>query len=263
MLRLYEGSGSSELILGEQYLPSERWIILKQSACRLLRGRGSEVAAQFLEQIPFEVFEGTNGFGDEFQVLYWCAPFEKYMELADSVDEPLTRAACRQIANTITEVGPYIRFVAVSLDTDGGPVAVPPPTLRTTSAVVEAALADAEHLIKTRGAVSGLDRVHTALHGYVRAVADESGIAIARDASLTQLFKALQDGHPAFDNLVCRAEDIKRIIRALATIVDAVNPLRNRASLAHPNEDLLPEAEAMLVINTVRTLLHYLDARVQ
>lgn len=45
-------------------------------------------------------------------------------------------------------------------------------------------------------------------------------------------------------------------------IVDALNPLRNRASLAHPNESLLAEPEAMLVINSVRTLLHYIDSRV-
>lgn len=86
MLRLYEGSGSSELILGEQYLSTERWILLKQTVCRLLRGRGSEVAAQFLEQIPFEVFEGTNGFGDEFQVLY-CGSRDNLSGFTDLVSD--------------------------------------------------------------------------------------------------------------------------------------------------------------------------------
>jgi Abortive infection C-terminus len=37
--------------------------------------------------------------------------------------------------------------------------------------------------------------------------------------------------------------------------------LRNNASVAHPNEALLDEPEAMLAINAARTILHYLDAK--
>jgi hypothetical protein len=33
------------------------------------------------------------------------------------------------------------------------------------------------------------------------------------------------------------------------------------ASLAHPNECLIGEPEAMLVVNATRTILHYLDAK--
>jgi hypothetical protein len=44
-------------------------------------------------------------------------------------------------------------------------------------------------------------------------------------------------------------------------VLDAMNPLWNRASLAHPNPPLLAEPEAMLVINAARTILHYLDAK--
>lgn len=40
-------------------------------------------------------------------------------------------------------------------------------------------------------------------------------------------------------------------------------PLRSQASLAHPNEELLGEAEAALVISVGRTLLTYLDARLR
>jgi hypothetical protein len=37
---------------------------------------------------------------------------------------------------------------------------------------------------------------------------------------------------------------------------------RNKATLAHPNDAVLEEDDAMLVINGVRTLLHYLNAKV-
>jgi hypothetical protein len=46
---------------------------------------------------------------------------------------------------------------------------------------------------------------------------------------------------------------------SLASVVDKVNTIRNSASGAHPNEHVLRDAEAMLVVNTTRTLLHYLD----
>lgn len=43
-------------------------------------------------------------------------------------------------------------------------------------------------------------------------------------------------------------------------IIDALNPVRNEKTLAHPNP-LLDEAEAMLAIHAIRTLLHYFDKR--
>jgi hypothetical protein len=51
------------------------------------------------------------------------------------------------------------------------------------------------------------------------------------------------------------------MLGSMATILDALNPVRNNASIAHPNRALVGEAEAVLVINTVRTLLTYLEAK--
>lgn len=44
-------------------------------------------------------------------------------------------------------------------------------------------------------------------------------------------------------------------------VIDTLNPLRNQGSVAHPNADLLAEPEAMLFINSVRCLLHYMNAK--
>jgi hypothetical protein len=136
------------------------------------------------------------------------------------------------------------------------------PTLRITSEVVERALLDAQELLRASGATSGVDRIHTALHGYLREVCGSAGLKTAKDAPLTDLFKQVREGHPAFRDLGPRRDDILRILRALATIVDSFNLLRNKASVAHPNPALLPEAEAMLVINVARTILHYVDEKV-
>jgi hypothetical protein len=47
----------------------------------------------------------------------------------------------------------------------------------------------------------------------------------------------------------------------MSTIVDALQPMRNRASLAHANEQLLCREDAVLAINAARSLIHYLDAK--
>ena len=51
------------------------------------------------------------------------------------------------------------------------------------------------------------------------------------------------------------------MLNACSAILDAMLPVRNRASVAHPNAELLGEVEARLVINVGRTLLSYLDAK--
>ena len=142
----------------------------------------------------------------------------------------------------------------------GAVVTVAP--LRVTSAVVERALLDAEQLMATSGATSGVDRAHTALHGYLLLVCSDGAIPVGPEPNLAQLFKALRVQHPAFKDLGARSDDVTELLGAMATVVDVLNPLRNKASVAHPNQQLLEEPEALLVINSVRTLLNYLDSKV-
>lgn len=132
-----------------------------------------------------------------------------------------------------------------------------------TSEVVERAINDAETLITKNGATSGVDRVHTTLHGYVKAVCDKANIRYGDDPGLTDLFKVLRERHPRFRDLGPRENDLHQVLRALGSIMTALNPVRNRASVAHPNDALLKEPEAMLVINAARTILHYLDAKLR
>jgi hypothetical protein len=152
------------------------------------------------------------------------------------------------------EPGLYSEFVG------GNTLSVASPTPRITSQVVEAAIKDAEQLIKSRGAVNGLDRVHTTLHGYLLAACDDAGLHYGADPGVTDLFKLLKQ-HPALLATGPRAGDIEKILKAFSSVLDAMNPLRNRTSMAHPNPTLLAEPEAMLTINAARTILHYLDAK--
>ncbi|USX20420.1 abortive infection family protein [Oxalobacteraceae bacterium OTU3REALA1] len=133
---------------------------------------------------------------------------------------------------------------------------VPPPPLA--SEVVRLALADAESLLRTAGATSAVDRLHTALHGYLRSACANCGLQAPDNSSLTVVFKILRSQHPAITSLGTQDSDIGRIFLSFATVLDSLNTLRNRASVAHPNEFLLEGDEAELVVNAVRTVFNYL-----
>lgn len=133
--------------------------------------------------------------------------------------------------------------------------------LLTASETVHRALDDADNLMRTSGPQSAVDRVHTAMHGYLLSLCADAGIAHGDRPTMNQLFKALRAEHPALSNLGVRADDVAKMLGSMAAILDALNPVRNNASMAHPNNALVGRAEAVLVINTVRTLLTYLEAK--
>ena len=144
------------------------------------------------------------------------------------------------------------------LEADSGVVGETPSI---TSEVVLRALADAENLIRSSGPTSAVDRLHTVLHGYLLAVCADAGISFTREESMVALLRKIQREHPNLADLGPRSQDIGNTINADANILDALNPVWNRASVAHPSDELLDEPEARLVINTCRTLLQYLDAK--
>jgi hypothetical protein len=146
-----------------------------------------------------------------------------------------------------------------------GAAHVPAVSARSLSAteVVERALADADHLLHASGPVSCVDRLHTALHGYLRSLCSEADIPVQDGASLTALFKHLRAEHPAFQHLGAQDKEVVRILNGFASVIDSINTIRNNASVAHPNEELLGVPEAALAVNVIRTLFHYVNARVR
>ena len=166
----------------------------------------------------------------------------------DEAGGPKTRPAIHPVVLT------YVERLEKSPLIDGH-------TPQITSEVVLRALTDAENLIQTSGPTSAVDRVHTILHGYLIAVCDESEIAYGERDSMVALFRKLEVNHPALAELGPRHQDVEKILNSFANVLDALLPVRNQASVAHPNAGLLGEAEAKLVINVGRTLLHYLDEK--
>lgn len=139
--------------------------------------------------------------------------------------------------------------------------AIGDPDLRISSDVVRRAISDAEALLRTGDPTSAVDRVHTTLHGYLMAACQDKGIGYPPDSSILDLFKLLKAEHPSLQDLGPHRDAVVKVLRSLGSVMDALNPARNRGSVAHPNPELLDPDEAMLFINSARTILQYLDSK--
>ena len=138
---------------------------------------------------------------------------------------------------------------------------IPQVQLTITNETVERAIQDARLLIEKNGPTSGVDRVHTTLHGYLKQVCKDAAISHKQDDTLTQLIGNLRANHPALKNLGPRSKDIESILNSFRDILDKMSTIRNRTTLAHPNEALLAEDEALFVIDSSHTILNYLNRK--
>lgn len=136
------------------------------------------------------------------------------------------------------------------------------PAHLTATEVVARALIDSETLLQSSGPISAVDRLHTALHGYFDHACNASGLSTVEGASITSLFKTLRTSHPALRAESGQDNEITKVLNSFASVVDALNALRNNASVAHPNKKLLGEAEAHLMVNACRTLFHYVHSKI-
>lgn len=264
MILFHKGSGSSEVQILDDCFPPSHWQLLRAKIIEQLRATGKPRAAQFLEDWDFEFKRGSNGFGDDFCVLFKVLPMDRYADTVSLKGNPQIEEDAALVAAALGSfTREHVRFVAIDYDRSLGPTLVPSPALQITSAIVERVLKDAERLIATEGATSAVDRVHTALHGYLRAIADQAGILYTDTASgsITEMYKLVRTKHPKLTSTGPEQDLIDKILKVHAVVVDVLQPLRNHSSAAHPNEELLEAPEAMLVINSVRSLLHYLNAR--
>jgi len=148
--------------------------------------------------------------------------------------------------------------VVARLEADGQ---VDTPVIQHTIEVVFEALKDAEALLKSRGPKSAVDRAHTALHGYLKTLCQNRSVAMPADPTLTAVFKVLREKLPEFSAISPHDAEAKRVLGSMASALDSLNMIRNRGTMAHPNELLLNDAEAMLYINLARTVMAYIEAK--
>lgn len=261
MITLFHGGGARDFEIIQECSNTEKWDLIRKTAIDLLKARNKNRAADLLFKYNFICYEATNGFNDEFCVLYLEVSVNEYIMFEELSQKPEEKIAFKEISQAVNEVGPYIRFISVSVQKDNTFSMVPMPEPVYTSKTVELALSDSETLLKHSSAVSALDRVHTALHGFFRVVCQESNISTEKDSTLTALFSLIRKNHPAFTEKDKYGEQVTVVLRASASILESLNTIRNRGSVAHPNEVLIGEVESQLFINIARSILHYMDSK--
>jgi hypothetical protein len=123
---------------------------------------------------------------------------------------------------------------------------------------IHQALEDAETLIHHRSSANAYDRIHTALHSFLRQACDNNNIAYNKTDSISALLpkistyiKSLPDDG--------RNDKVFNMLRSANSMLDSINYLRNHHSLSHPTEELLNEYDARFAINLVRSITTYVD----
>ena len=183
--------------------------------------KGTKESAEVSQNKPFELWEGTNGFGEEFERLYLKTTVEECLQLGVNDEAEIIKERYLRIARSLQEAAQPIKFIAVDALANEGKD-VPTPELLVTSVVVERALGDFETLARSAGgAVSGVDRIHTTLHAYLIEVCKNANLSHVDHAGVTALFRLIQQQYPKLQVYPPGAE-AERILRGLAQIVDAL-----------------------------------------
>jgi Abortive infection C-terminus len=128
------------------------------------------------------------------------------------------------------------------------------------SELVKEALQSARTLMIEHGPAHAIDRIHTAIHAYLREKCGECSTPFRSDDQITRLYKLLREHHPRLNASSGWEAEVDRVMHTQATVLEQLNNARNRDSLAHPNA-LIPDPEANLFIDAATTFFRYLEAK--
>ena len=126
--------------------------------------------------------------------------------------------------------------------------------------VIGKAISDAELLMEQGKYDSAFDRVHTAFHGYLRKLLDNKSVDYEESDTLSQLYTKLHTELSSKMGSTEIAELVKKSLRSASGIIAAINEMRNRHSLSHPNDDLLQKREAEFAIKLIKDLSDYINS---
>ena len=126
--------------------------------------------------------------------------------------------------------------------------------------VISKAIADAELLMEQGKYDSAFDRIHTAFHGYLRNVLDNKQVGYEESDTLSQLYTKLHTEVSANIGSTEIAELVRKSLRSASGVIAAINEMRNRHSLSHPNDDLLQKREAEFAIKLVKDMSDYINS---
>lgn len=153
----------------------------------------------------------------------------------------------------------YRYFDTVASKLEHSSVIIHNPSIIEKYQVLNQALSDAELLMKQSTPSSAVDRIYTYFQGYLEAICFDQNIRIDQNENITKLFKIIKSNHPAFKMSTPRSVEINKVLNSLSAIIDALPAIRNKATLSHPNPELLDNPEAILVIDAIKSIGNYLE----
>ena len=115
MIQLYHAGGATDFSIGKDALSDDQRRVLFKNAARLLSARKQVRAAEFLRSLPFRVVEATNHFEDEFWMLHAVVSLDEYERRRLDMQDATECQAIRQVANVLSELGTFVRFISVEL----------------------------------------------------------------------------------------------------------------------------------------------------
>jgi hypothetical protein len=215
-----------------------------------------------LTDIPPALHDGHTGFGDDFKVLPWSAPIERYAQASEWPSDAQKQSAFR-VKSRKRLARSWSMFDSSSRSPT--PVRAPPPSqprLQTIERVRRAShdgWRDA-HRHQLRCIAIGPRALCTA--GFSCSCLRWGGDHVSGRLIHHGITKSHQTRASSARERAGWRQGAETSSE-LRGIVYTLNTVRNNQSMAHPTDDLLGEPEAMLVINAIRTLMHYLDARLR
>src|SRR6267143_1345037 len=125
----HQGSGSQGIDLAQE-MPDSKYQATKRTAILYMKANHAAPGAiELLEQFPFSLWQATNDFGDDFEVLYMNASMELYVEIENGIGIWRRRIddGIPEIVRAFEIAGHHLRFVAVQLDDTEAVENVAPP----------------------------------------------------------------------------------------------------------------------------------------
>jgi hypothetical protein len=241
-----------------------QWRMLRQQAMDVLSALGQVRALEILSNFPWEPFIATRGYRESAEILYVEISPRDLVALELEMDNDARGSPFADIAAALGRVGVQIQFIFAA-PAPPGKQHVQVAELTFTTEGVRLALTEAESSIRADNPEGALDRLHTVVQGYLRECCKSAGIIDTGDREMTiqALWKRLNEKHPSFAAAVPHDQHTDRIAGAVATALDSLNHLRNRGSAAHPNDKVVGKAEAWLIVDFTRSLLNYIERRLQ
>ncbi len=129
---------------------------------------------------------------------------------------------------------------------------------------VEECLDQCQTLISNHSLGSAVDRAHTALHGYMKEICTAFELEVlGSHPKIQDYWSEIKLHHPKFNVDVKEYHTpINQVVGTIGKVIDKINDLRNNKTYSHPNDEILGEGEARLVINLSRVFLQYIDGKV-